>query len=197
MHRQRGERQGATFGRAPAPGTRPHRVPSAHPTQLGNVQVHVVASTAARRFFDTQQVHRLDASAALDYTVADLAAENAGAQRRWLGVQDTPHARKRVPRARVWTDEDEWSAWAKLGDPVLHIEVRQRAEKTQADTAVASLGRHCATGTVQCRHTGQDRTRTVRQPPGTSMVPLVALLTGRRPCSGRWRPIRRHCCSPR
>lgn len=101
----------------------------AHPIQHGNVQVHVVASAASLRFFDAQQVHRLDAIAAQDYTVADLAAENAGAQRRWLGEQDTPEARKRVPRARVWTDDDEWSAWAKLGDPVLHIEVRQRTGK--------------------------------------------------------------------
>jgi len=29
---------------------------------------------------------------------------------------------------RVWTDEDEWSSWKKIGDPILHIELRRWAD---------------------------------------------------------------------
>ncbi|WWD17276.1 hypothetical protein CI109_101716 [Kwoniella shandongensis] len=29
---------------------------------------------------------------------------------------------------RVWTDEDEWSDWKKIGDPILHIELRRWAD---------------------------------------------------------------------
>ncbi|GAA6015790.1 hypothetical protein JCM8202_001118 [Rhodotorula sphaerocarpa] len=31
-------------------------------------------------------------------------------------------------RTRVWTDADEWAAWKKIGDPVLHIELRRWAD---------------------------------------------------------------------
>jgi len=29
---------------------------------------------------------------------------------------------------QVWTDEDEWQAWSKVGDPILHIELRRWAD---------------------------------------------------------------------
>jgi phosphopantothenoylcysteine decarboxylase len=32
------------------------------------------------------------------------------------------------PSVRVWTDSDEWSDWAKIGDPILHIELRRWAD---------------------------------------------------------------------
>ncbi|KAL1408696.1 hypothetical protein Q8F55_005509 [Vanrija albida] len=32
------------------------------------------------------------------------------------------------PGVRVWTDEDEWSDWKKIGDPILHIELRRWAD---------------------------------------------------------------------
>ncbi|GAA6006198.1 hypothetical protein JCM10207_000559 [Rhodosporidiobolus poonsookiae] len=31
-------------------------------------------------------------------------------------------------RVRVWTDADEWAGWGKIGDPVLHIELRRWAD---------------------------------------------------------------------
>ncbi|GAA5916208.1 hypothetical protein JCM6882_001109 [Rhodosporidiobolus microsporus] len=31
-------------------------------------------------------------------------------------------------RVRVWTDADEWAGWNKIGDPVLHIELRRWAD---------------------------------------------------------------------
>mmetsp|Transcript_13719 Transcript_13719/g.36833 ORF Transcript_13719/g.36833 Transcript_13719/m.36833 type:complete len:206 (+) Transcript_13719:13-630(+) len=34
-----------------------------------------------------------------------------------------------IPRGvRVWRDEDEWKGWRKLGDPVVHIELRRWAD---------------------------------------------------------------------
>ncbi|KAG7535953.1 hypothetical protein FFLO_03551 [Filobasidium floriforme] len=30
-------------------------------------------------------------------------------------------------RVRVWTDDDEWGTWNKIGDPILHIELRRWA----------------------------------------------------------------------
>lgn len=32
------------------------------------------------------------------------------------------------PGVRVWTDEDEWSDWKKIGEPILHIELRRWAD---------------------------------------------------------------------
>ncbi|GAA6053640.1 hypothetical protein JCM3770_001675 [Rhodotorula araucariae] len=31
-------------------------------------------------------------------------------------------------RVKVWTDRDEWAGWQKIGDPVLHIELRRWAD---------------------------------------------------------------------
>ncbi|POY76063.1 hypothetical protein BMF94_0786 [Rhodotorula taiwanensis] len=31
-------------------------------------------------------------------------------------------------RVRVWTDADEWASWRRIGDPVLHIELRRWAD---------------------------------------------------------------------
>ncbi|KAF8575050.1 flavoprotein, partial [Ramaria rubella] len=28
----------------------------------------------------------------------------------------------------VWTDDDGWNSWTKIGDPILHIELRQWAD---------------------------------------------------------------------
>lgn len=57
-----------------------------------------------------------------DYTVLDLAMENTAATRR-----DARLATKR-PSLHLWTDEDEWSQWNKVRDPILHIELRRWAD---------------------------------------------------------------------
>ncbi|GAA6008740.1 hypothetical protein JCM11491_003417 [Sporobolomyces phaffii] len=31
-------------------------------------------------------------------------------------------------RVKVWTDEEEWAGWSKVGDPILHIELRRWAD---------------------------------------------------------------------
>ncbi|KAG0665424.1 hypothetical protein C6P46_006871 [Rhodotorula mucilaginosa] len=36
--------------------------------------------------------------------------------------------RESTGRVRVWTDADEWASWQKIGDPVLHIELRRWAD---------------------------------------------------------------------
>ncbi|KZV81115.1 flavo protein [Exidia glandulosa HHB12029] len=30
--------------------------------------------------------------------------------------------------AKLWTDDDEWQTWSKIGDPILHIELRRWAD---------------------------------------------------------------------
>ncbi|KDE05851.1 hypothetical protein MVLG_03794 [Microbotryum lychnidis-dioicae p1A1 Lamole] len=36
--------------------------------------------------------------------------------------------REHAGRVKVWTDVEEWKAWTKMGDPVLHIELRRWAD---------------------------------------------------------------------
>ncbi|GAA5870827.1 hypothetical protein JCM16303_001597 [Sporobolomyces ruberrimus] len=31
-------------------------------------------------------------------------------------------------RVKVWTDEEEWAGWSRIGDPILHIELRRWAD---------------------------------------------------------------------
>lgn len=73
----------------------------------------VVATRAARHFVDEDALRPLRTAA---FSVHDLAALNKAAE------DGTPLPPS--PRFRLWTDEDEWSGWRTMGDPVLHIEVR-------------------------------------------------------------------------
>ena len=84
-------------------------------TQYANVHVFVVASAAALHFFQRDQIEAMDLSPQ-HFSVADLAEMNR------TGI----HAKS--PRLRVWTDEHEWRAWKRVGDPVLHIELRRWAD---------------------------------------------------------------------
>ena len=84
-------------------------------TQYANVHVFVVASAAALHFFQRDQIEAMDLSPQ-HFSVADLAEMNK------TGI----HAKS--PRLRVWTDEHEWRAWKRVGDPVLHIELRRWAD---------------------------------------------------------------------
>ncbi|CCV00215.1 unnamed protein product [Malassezia sympodialis ATCC 42132] len=83
------------------------------------VHVHVVASAAALHFFDADAVDALD-TRARTFGVHELAALNCAAGESADSVV--------APRAKVWRDADEWAAWAKVGDPVLHIELRRWAD---------------------------------------------------------------------
>lgn len=83
---------------------------------MGHVHVHIVATGSALHFFERRAVEQLDPSGA-SYSAHDLAEANR------TGAHG--HA---PPRVRVWTDEDEWAAFTKIGDPVLHIELRRWAD---------------------------------------------------------------------
>lgn len=77
------------------------------------MHVHVVATKASLHFFDK------DSLSPAPYTTSDLAALNRAA-----GTPEEAALHAQVPRVCVWTDEEEWSSWTQVGDPVLHIEVR-------------------------------------------------------------------------
>ncbi|KAL7421291.1 hypothetical protein Q5752_004176 [Cryptotrichosporon argae] len=68
------------------------------------IDVQVVATKASLHFYTQERVDRLV-----------CAACGAEANADGVGVQ-------------VWTDEDEWSDWKDLGDPILHIELRRWAD---------------------------------------------------------------------
>lgn len=85
-----------------------------HLIDCGNVHVHVVATSAAMHFFDRRALEALDGDG-VHYSVHDLASANA--------TGGAAGDCRRAPRVRLWTDAEEWSAFSKIGDPVLHIEV--------------------------------------------------------------------------
>lgn len=90
-----------------------------------NVRVQVIATRSSLHFYDKARVAALDESSASTsvYTVASLAQENLHASR-----EATAQKQDSLPRAHLWTDEDEWSTWKKVGDPILHIELRRWAD---------------------------------------------------------------------
>lgn len=67
-----------------------------------NVKVQVVATKASLTFFERSNV------------------ESGGA--------DADESEGGVFGTKVWTDDDEWSSWKKIGDPILHIELRRWAD---------------------------------------------------------------------
>jgi len=98
-----------------------------------HVHVHVVASASALHFFDAGAVEALDTRQPT-FGVRDLAAMNSAAG------EPADHAPVvAAPRAKVWRDADEWAAWSRVGDPVLHIEVRRRTDTSYAAGQIWSL----------------------------------------------------------
>ncbi|WVO16197.1 hypothetical protein L204_103868 [Cryptococcus depauperatus] len=71
-----------------------------------NIDVQVVATKASSHFYTQADV---DKSVRNAYSIS----ENLGGDE--IGV-------------RVWTDHDEWSDWHKVGEPILHIELRRWAD---------------------------------------------------------------------
>ncbi|KAK4684995.1 phosphopantothenoylcysteine decarboxylase, partial [Tremellales sp. Uapishka_1] len=67
-----------------------------------SIAVQVVATKASLHFYNQAEVDKAVRAA-------------CGADEDTVGVQ-------------VWTDEDEWSDWRKIGDPILHIELRRWAD---------------------------------------------------------------------
>ncbi|CAO1626290.1 unnamed protein product [Parajaminaea phylloscopi] len=109
---------------------------------FANVRVQVIATKASLHFYTAERIRQLNTSprgAGLSpvtpeattisssvYSVAHLAAENLAASR---ASGDVAASRPNdVPRAHLWTDEDEWRDWKQVGDPILHIELRRWAD---------------------------------------------------------------------
>ena len=119
LYGKRCECESAAARRASAGGTTRDERRS---LQYGNVRVQVIATRAALHFFDPAQLRALETPRSAPYTIRDLAHENLDAQAQWLG-DDSASPRQDAPRIHLWTDEDEWTGWSGVGDPVLHIEV--------------------------------------------------------------------------
>ncbi|KAN0059916.1 hypothetical protein ACQY0O_007888 [Thecaphora frezii] len=105
--------------------------------QYANVRVQVIATASSLHFFDRDELARINAASAPGraaaeaattpkaYTVHDLAVENLAAVRGKAAFEGGPLL---APRAHLWTDVDEWKDWKKVGDPILHIELRRWAD---------------------------------------------------------------------
>lgn len=87
-----------------------------------NVRVQIIATKSSLHFYDRKAIIGPEGHAT-PYTVGSLAQENLHASR-----ERTPQDQRILPRAHLWTDEDEWSTWTKVGDPILHIELRRWAD---------------------------------------------------------------------
>ncbi|CDS00412.1 related to Phosphopantothenoylcysteine decarboxylase [Sporisorium scitamineum] len=92
-----------------------------------NVRVQIIATDASLHFYDKSIISRLNEAyssadaASGEYTVASLAAENLSASRSL-----TPSTS--LPRAHLWVNTDEWTSFTRIGDPILHIELRRWAD---------------------------------------------------------------------
>lgn len=61
----------------------------------------------------------------LCYCFSEWAEVKAVASKSSLNFVDI---RSLPPNVTLYTDDDEWSSWNKIGDPVLHIELRRWAD---------------------------------------------------------------------
>ncbi|WVQ80730.1 hypothetical protein IAT38_002835 [Cryptococcus sp. DSM 104549] len=73
--------------------------------KTGNIDVQVVATKASTHFYSQEDIDK--------------------SVRGSLGLEDDYEGDVGV---RVWTDEDEWADWKKVGEPILHIELRRWAD---------------------------------------------------------------------
>ncbi|UZJ54838.1 hypothetical protein CBS101457_004158 [Exobasidium rhododendri] len=96
-----------------------------------DVQIQVISTKDSSRFYDTQSLMEpftsdSTASNGDPYCVEALAQENkiAGEGK----VESNVGSFKRSPRLHFWTDEDDKEQWGKVGDPILHIELRRWAD---------------------------------------------------------------------
>lgn len=101
-----------------------------------NIRIQVISTKASRHFYKEEEIvqhvssgdHGLNFTRQhpgynSEYSVKSLAAENAAA----YDAVDKDYS-DRGPRLQFWKDEDEWSIWKNVGDPILHIELRRWAD---------------------------------------------------------------------
>lgn len=99
---------------------------------MDNVRVQVISTQSSLHFFDLEAIRTSDSVAqpgtpvvADDgYTVQSLAEENAAASQ----AGQTHATVDRGARLKFWQTKDEWDSWEKIGDPILHIELRRWAD---------------------------------------------------------------------
>ncbi|OXB37143.1 phosphopantothenoylcysteine decarboxylase [Cryptococcus neoformans] len=70
---------------------------------MGNIEIQIIATEASTHFYSQADVDKSVQSA---LKLSDTQMQDD------VGV-------------RIWTDKDEWSDWKKVGDPILHIELRR------------------------------------------------------------------------
>ncbi|OXC65967.1 hypothetical protein AYX13_05165 [Cryptococcus neoformans] len=71
--------------------------------KIGNIEIQIIATEASTHFYSQADVDKSVQSA---LKLSDTQMQDD------VGV-------------RIWTDKDEWSDWKKVGDPILHIELRR------------------------------------------------------------------------
>ncbi|WVQ99478.1 hypothetical protein IAU59_006613 [Kwoniella sp. CBS 9459] len=76
-------------------------------SRTGNISVQVVSTKSSTHF--------------CNQPIVDAALRHAYGVNNGTAVPDDFGV-------RVWTDEDEWSDWKKVGEPILHIELRRWAD---------------------------------------------------------------------
>ena len=75
--------------------------------QNRNIELQVVGTAASLRFYDQAKVD--------DAVRRSIGNAKSG---------DDEDMRDDDLGVKVWKDEDEWSDWKQVGEPILHIEVR-------------------------------------------------------------------------
>ncbi|RXK35027.1 hypothetical protein M231_07730 [Tremella mesenterica] len=88
-----------------------------------HIDLQVVATNASLHFFNQDQIDKAVYTALYGAHPSSHSAGTDGG--RW-GSSGTYENDPR--RVTVWTDTDEWSDWRKVGDPILHIELRRWAD---------------------------------------------------------------------
>lgn len=91
---------------------------SKHP----NIAVQVAATRSSLTFYTPEDVLSLARQARAEAAILDDADDESPAKtgRERFGIVDVD--------VDVWTDEEEWGVWKKIGDPILHIELRRWAD---------------------------------------------------------------------
>ncbi|SPO32151.1 related to Phosphopantothenoylcysteine decarboxylase [Ustilago trichophora] len=95
--------------------------------KYANVRIQIIASDNSLHFYDRQFVLSLNtnSSSTVPYTVASLAAENSSPSSSSSSSSSCSGAK---PRVHLWTNSDEWTTFTRIGDPILHIELRRWAD---------------------------------------------------------------------
>ncbi|KAE8253989.1 hypothetical protein A4X13_0g3585 [Tilletia indica] len=115
-----------------------------------NVMIHVIPTDHALHFWHPDELkdkispfvqdvyghicESINEPAGRPYSVNELAQENKAGRSTAFSEGDSSGyssgltGRRSSGGFKIWRDVDEWSSWKKVGDPVLHIELRRWAD---------------------------------------------------------------------